>query len=74
MNARKPSPEIRKKVAANLKALRKARLLTQQDLAARCGFRRNYVSNVEQATVNITLASIEELAKGLGCPEYLLLK
>jgi transcriptional regulator with XRE-family HTH domain len=39
----------------------------------RCGFHKNYVSNVEQARVNITLANLEALAGGLECGEEELL-
>jgi len=31
--------------------------------------RRNYISNIEQSTVNVSLANLEALAKGLNCRE-----
>jgi transcriptional regulator with XRE-family HTH domain len=61
-------------LADNLKRLRTYRGFTQHDLAERCGFHKNYVGNVEQATVNITLANLEALANGLNCGEDELLR
>jgi transcriptional regulator with XRE-family HTH domain len=71
---RKASREIRNRLASNLKRLREARGLTQDELAALSRLHKNYISNVEQATVNITLANLEALAAGLGCTEEELLK
>jgi len=39
-----------------------------------CGLTKSYVGNVEQATVNITLANLEALAIGLHCGEDELLR
>ena len=66
---RKASWEIRCRLATNLKRLRAARAYTQEYLAGLCGLTKSYVSNVEQATVNITLANLEALARGLECSE-----
>jgi transcriptional regulator with XRE-family HTH domain len=71
---RKFSPEIGWQLSTNLIGLRKARGYTQQDLASRCGFTKNYISNVEQGTVNICLANLEALANGLDCFEEDLLR
>jgi transcriptional regulator with XRE-family HTH domain len=56
-----------RQLSTNLKTLRRARGYTQQVLASRCGFRKSYISNVEQGTVNISLANLEALAVGLDC-------
>jgi DNA-binding Xre family transcriptional regulator len=66
-NKRKASPEILRVLATNLKRLRDARGYTQQELAQRCGFPNSYIGDVEQETVNITLANLEALANGLEC-------
>jgi len=71
---RKASPELRRRLATNLKHLRAARGYTQQELARLTGLTRNYISNIEQETVNISLANLEALAIGLGCSEADLLK
>jgi transcriptional regulator with XRE-family HTH domain len=70
---RKPSWRLCCRLADNLRKYRILRGYTQKDLAARCGFHKNYVSNVEQARVNITLANLEALAGGLECGEEELL-
>lgn len=64
---RKASSEILSVLATNLKKLREARGYTQQELARRCGFSNSYIGDIEQETVNITLANLEALAKGLEC-------
>jgi transcriptional regulator with XRE-family HTH domain len=70
---RKPSTEIRWRLAANLKWLREARGYTQMELAGRSGLPNRYISNVEQALKNISLANLEALAAGLKCLEVDLL-
>jgi len=71
---RKPSQAILLRLADNLKALRKARGYTQKKLARRTGFTENYICNIEQATGNISLASLETVAEGLECFEEDLLR
>jgi DNA-binding XRE family transcriptional regulator len=71
---RKASPEIRRRLSNNLKRLRESRCYTQEDLAEFSGLNKSYISNVEQATMNVTLASLEALAKGLDCDEEELLR
>jgi len=43
--------------------------MTQRRLAVLCGSTPSYIGNVEQATVNITLANLERLASALQCWE-----
>lgn len=71
---RKASPEILWRLSTNLRKLRQARGYTQRELARICGFSKSYISNVEQGTVNITLANLETLALGLDCAEEDLLR
>src|SRR4051794_31439201 len=71
---RKPSTEICCRLADNLRRYRHYRGYTQERLAKVCRLPKNYVSNVEQATVNITLANLEALATGLRCGEDELLR
>jgi len=66
---RKASTGLRKRVAANLKALRKAEGHTQRRLGFLCGFSKTYVSNIEQGTCNVTLATLEALSHALDCTE-----
>ena len=71
---RKASREIRRRLSVNLKRLRRARGYTQAELANFCQLSKNYISNIEQRRVNVTLASLEALAYGLGCTEEDLLR
>jgi transcriptional regulator with XRE-family HTH domain len=71
---RKPSVEICRRLADNLRRFRHNRGYTQEELAKYCGFQKSYVSNVEQAIVNISLANLEAFATGLRCGEGELLR
>jgi transcriptional regulator with XRE-family HTH domain len=66
---RKASPEIRWRLSTNVKRLRHARGYTQHRLGKLCGLSETYISDVEQGTVNISLANLEALAIGLRCSE-----
>ncbi len=70
---RKASQPIRHRLADNVTRLRRARGFTQRELAAQYGTCTTYVGNIEQGTVNITLANLEALATGLNCTEAELL-
>jgi transcriptional regulator with XRE-family HTH domain len=69
MTYRKPSSEILYRLADNVKRLRQARGLTQAQLGRLTAFHKNYISDVERATINITLGNLEALAVGLKCSE-----
>jgi DNA-binding XRE family transcriptional regulator len=71
---RAPSQVIRYRLADNVRRLRLARGYTQRDLADLCQFTKSYISNVEQGTVNISLANLEAFAAGLVCREWELLR
>ena len=71
---RNPSVEICCRLADNLRRYRNYRGYTQQGLAKVCGLHKKYVGNVEQVTVNISLANLESLATGLRCGEDELLR
>ncbi|MBI3977020.1 MAG: helix-turn-helix transcriptional regulator [Chloroflexi bacterium] len=56
-------------------AVRRRRLelgISQEELADRAGLHRTYVADVERGARNISLVSIEKLAKGLSLPISLL--
>ena len=57
---------LREIFAANLRRLRHASGLTQEELAHRAGFNRNYVGMLERATNSPTVDTIEKLAKVLA--------
>lgn len=64
-NLRKPSEKLTGILAANVKALRNQRGLSQEELAAECGLHRTYIGSVERAERNVTLSTLEVLASAL---------
>ncbi len=54
-------------IAKNLRELRRASGLSQEELADRAGLHRTYVSAVERGERNLTVASLEKLAAALKC-------
>lgn len=54
-------------IAKNLRELRRASGLSQEELADRAGLHRTYVSSVERGERNLTVGSLEKLATALGC-------
>ena len=58
------------------KAMRKRRWelgLSQEELAIRSGLHRTYVADIERGSRNISLRSIEKIARGLEIPIWTLL-
>ena len=53
-------------VARNIRRLRVARALSQEDLAVDAGIDRTYVSRLERGLENPTVAVLEKLARALG--------
>ncbi|MGY2491262.1 helix-turn-helix domain-containing protein [Cupriavidus sp. CP313] len=56
----------RLRVASNLRKVREAAGLSQEDLAVKAGFHRTYVSQIERAVNNATIDNICKLAEFLG--------
>ncbi len=48
-----------------VKQLRLAQNISQEELAHRCGFYRTYIGMVERAERSITLCNVYKIAKGL---------
>ena len=57
---------LRNIVAANVKDRRLRLGLSQEELADICGYHRTYIGSVERGERNITLSTLEALAKALG--------
>ena len=57
---------LRQEVAGNIKQLRKAAKLTQENAADHAGFHYKYFQKIESGSVNLTLDSIERIAKVFG--------
>jgi transcriptional regulator with XRE-family HTH domain len=56
----------RARFAVNLRSARLAHGLSQEELAARAGLHRNYIGSVERNEKNISIDSMERLARVLG--------
>ena len=67
------SPSIRAVLAENLRQFRKAHGYSQEELANRCELHRTYIGSVEREERNVSLSTLEVLAKALGVsvPELL---
>lgn len=63
-----------KKLGENLKKIRLNKNITQIEIAKKLGVDRSFVSNIENAKTNPTLATITNLAKALGVYTNELLK
>jgi len=70
---RKPSSHLRKVLANNVRAYRKKHGLSQEALADVCELHRTYVGSIERGERNVTLSTLEVLAKSLSTtvPELL---
>jgi transcriptional regulator with XRE-family HTH domain len=59
--------DVRHRLAANMKRLRKERGWSQEALADEAGLDRTYVSGIERIVRNPTVTVIERIGKALGC-------
>jgi transcriptional regulator with XRE-family HTH domain len=57
--------DIRARFGRRLRALRRKRGLSQEELAFRAGLHRTYVSSVERGERNVALINVERLARAL---------
>lgn len=53
-------------VAANVRRLREARGMSQEELAHSAEFARTYISNIERGQVNLSFANAVQIAEALG--------
>ena len=64
---------ILKPFGLHIKQLRKDAELSQEELAARCGLDRTYISGIERGLRNVSLINLFKLAQALNiAPEKLL--
>ena len=70
---RKASENLTNILAENLRAFRKSKGVSQEELADMCDLHRTYVGSVERGERNVTLSTLETLAAVLGVdvPELL---
>lgn len=57
---------IEQRFGLRIREIRHRQQISQEELAFRCNLSKNYVSDVERGTRNISLKVIEKFAKGLG--------
>jgi transcriptional regulator with XRE-family HTH domain len=58
--------DVRNRLAANLRRLRTAERLSQEEFANAHEFDRTYISGIERAVRNPTILVVERLANALG--------
>jgi transcriptional regulator with XRE-family HTH domain len=58
--------EIRETLAINLRRLRQAAGLSQEELAHRADIDRTYISSIERRQYAASIEVVDRLAKGLG--------
>jgi transcriptional regulator with XRE-family HTH domain len=66
-------PDIRKLLATNVVARRRALGWSQEALSFECGLHRTFVAHVEREARNISLDNIDRIAAALGVATYELL-
>ncbi len=66
--------DLARQVGERIRAIRKVRRWTQEELASRAGLHYTYVGAVERGEKNLTLKSLHRLAGTLGIPMPDLLK
>jgi transcriptional regulator with XRE-family HTH domain len=59
--------DVRHRLAANMKRLRKERRWSQEALADEAGLDRTYISGIERVVRNPTITVVERVALALGC-------
>lgn len=65
--------DIRKQVGLNVQRLRRAKSLSQEELAFETGLHRTYISGVERGVRNPTVTVVAKIADALGAtPDQLL--
>ena len=66
--------DLNARLARNLQRLRRKLNLSQESAAARCGLHRTYMGAIERAERNVTLNTLEQLARGLSVDPLSLLR
>ncbi|WP_182466841.1 helix-turn-helix domain-containing protein [Sphingomonas gilva] len=61
-------------LARNIRRLRQASGISQEELASRAQLHRTYISSVERRERNVSLENIFKIAQALGVPATVLLE
>lgn len=70
---RKPNKQLLKNISDKVKAYRLSNNLSQEGFAEVCDFHRTYIGTVERCEKNLTLSSLEVIAKAIGIQVHELL-
>ena len=57
--------DIRRRLGSKVRKLREKRGLSQEEFAEVCGLHRTYIGSVERGERNLTVASLEIIARAL---------
>lgn len=60
---------IEEKFGRKIKELRVRQRISQEELAFRSGLSKNYISDIERGTRNVSLKAIEKIAAGFSISE-----
>ncbi len=55
------------RVGSAVQKLRKQQGVSQEYLAEKSSLSRNYIGNIERGEYDVTVSSLQKVAKGLGC-------
>lgn len=58
--------EVKRRLGARLRQLRKARKISQEAVALTSGLDRSYLGRIERGEVNVSLVNIHRIAEALG--------
>jgi transcriptional regulator with XRE-family HTH domain len=58
--------DLNRILASNLRRLRRAKGLSQEEFADRCGLHRTYIGAIERAERNVTLRTLNHIAEALA--------
>lgn len=70
---RKPSEELLGILAKNVKRLREEQKLSQEGSGELCDFHPTFISMIERKQRNVTISTLEIVARALGVAPYQLL-
>lgn len=66
--------DMRRLVGSNVARIRARKALTQEQLAEKCGFSQQYLSDLERGKRNPTIVTVYEIAQALGVSHLELLR
>ena len=69
----KPKKQLKHILASNIRRIRTERNLSQEKLAELSGYHRTYIGSIERAERNVTLETVETIAKFFGLDPLTLL-